>query len=29
VSGLQAALFREAGREYPIVVRLREDERQT
>jgi HAE1 family hydrophobic/amphiphilic exporter-1 len=28
VSGTQAALFREAGREYPIIVRLREDERQ-
>ena len=28
VSGTQAALFREAGKEYPIVVRLREDERQ-
>ena len=28
VSGTQAALFREAGKEYPIIVRLREDERQ-
>ena len=28
VSGTQAALFREAGREYPIIVRLRESERQ-
>ena len=27
-SGTQAALFREAGNEYPIIVRLREDERQ-
>ena len=29
VSGTQAALFRQAGKEYPIVVRLREDERQS
>ncbi len=28
VAGTQAALFREAGNEYPIIVRLREDERQ-
>jgi HAE1 family hydrophobic/amphiphilic exporter-1 len=28
VSGTQAAQFREAGNEYPIIVRLREDERQ-
>jgi HAE1 family hydrophobic/amphiphilic exporter-1 len=28
VSGTQAALFREGGNEYPIIVRLREDERQ-
>jgi HAE1 family hydrophobic/amphiphilic exporter-1 len=28
VSGTQAAFFREGGKEYPIVVRLREDERQ-
>ena len=28
VAGTQAALFRQAGKEYPIVVRLREDERQ-
>ena len=28
VSGTQAALFRQGGKEYPIVVRLREDERQ-
>jgi len=28
VSGTQAALFRESGYEYPIVVRLPEDERQ-
>src|SRR5262249_48952839 len=28
VAGLQAALFRQRGNEYPIVVRLREDERQ-
>jgi HAE1 family hydrophobic/amphiphilic exporter-1 len=28
VSGTQAAMFRQAGKEYPIVVRLREDERQ-
>ena len=28
VSGTQAALFRQSGKEYPIVVRLREDERQ-
>jgi HAE1 family hydrophobic/amphiphilic exporter-1 len=29
VAGRQAAMFREAGNEYPIVVRLREDERQS
>ncbi|MCC7418080.1 MAG: efflux RND transporter permease subunit [Acidobacteria bacterium] len=29
VAGTQAAQFREAGNEYPIVVRLREDERQS
>jgi HAE1 family hydrophobic/amphiphilic exporter-1 len=28
VAGTQAALFRQAGQEYPIIVRLREDERQ-
>ena len=28
VAGTQAALFRQNGNEYPIVVRLREDERQ-
>jgi HAE1 family hydrophobic/amphiphilic exporter-1 len=28
VAGTQAALFRQAGKEYPIVVRLREEERQ-
>ena len=28
VAGTQAAMFREGGNEYPIVVRLREDERQ-
>jgi HAE1 family hydrophobic/amphiphilic exporter-1 len=28
VTGTQAAMFREAGNEYPIVVRLREDQRQ-
>jgi HAE1 family hydrophobic/amphiphilic exporter-1 len=28
VAGTQAAMFREKGREYPIIVRLREDERQ-
>jgi len=28
VTGTQAALFRQSGKEYPIVVRLREDERQ-
>jgi HAE1 family hydrophobic/amphiphilic exporter-1 len=28
VSGTQAAQFREHGNEYPIIVRLREDERQ-
>jgi HAE1 family hydrophobic/amphiphilic exporter-1 len=28
IAGTQAALFRQAGKEYPIVVRLREDERQ-
>ena len=28
VAGTQAALFRENGNEYPIIVRLREDERQ-
>jgi HAE1 family hydrophobic/amphiphilic exporter-1 len=28
VSGTQAATFRQAGKEYPIIVRLREDERQ-
>jgi hydrophobic/amphiphilic exporter-1 (mainly G- bacteria), HAE1 family len=28
VAGTQAAQFRQAGKEYPIVVRLREDERQ-
>jgi HAE1 family hydrophobic/amphiphilic exporter-1 len=29
VAGRQAAMFRESGNEYPIVVRLREDERQS
>ena len=29
VAGTQAAQFRQAGKEYPIVVRLREDERQS
>jgi HAE1 family hydrophobic/amphiphilic exporter-1 len=28
VAGTQAAMYREKGNEYPIVVRLREDERQ-
>ncbi len=28
VSGTQAALFRQSGNEFPIIVRLREDERQ-
>ncbi len=28
VAGTQAAMFREAGNEYPIVVRLREEDRQ-
>ena len=28
VAGTQAAMFREGGNEYPIIVRLREDERQ-
>lgn len=28
VAGTQAAMFREAGNEYPIVVRLREDDRR-
>ena len=28
VAGTQAALFRQRGNEYPIIVRLREDERQ-
>ncbi len=28
VGGTQAAFFREAGNEYPIVVRLREDDRE-
>ncbi|HVH25406.1 MAG TPA: efflux RND transporter permease subunit [Vicinamibacterales bacterium] len=28
IAGTQAALFRQAGKEYPIVVRLREEERQ-
>ena len=28
VAGTQAAMFREGGNEYPIVVRLRENERQ-
>ncbi len=28
VAGTQAALFRQSGKEYPIIVRLREDERQ-
>jgi len=28
VAGTQAAMFRQAGNEYPIIVRLREDERQ-
>jgi hydrophobic/amphiphilic exporter-1 (mainly G- bacteria), HAE1 family len=28
VAGTQAALYREHGNEYPIIVRLREDERQ-
>jgi HAE1 family hydrophobic/amphiphilic exporter-1 len=29
VSGTQAALFRQAGKEFPIIVRLREDQRQS
>jgi HAE1 family hydrophobic/amphiphilic exporter-1 len=29
VAGTQAAMFRQQGNEYPIVVRLREDERQS
>ena len=28
IAGTQAALFRQGGQEYPIIVRLREDERQ-
>ncbi|MGC4082662.1 MAG: efflux RND transporter permease subunit [Vicinamibacterales bacterium] len=28
VAGTQAALFRQAGQEYPIIVRLKEDQRQ-
>jgi HAE1 family hydrophobic/amphiphilic exporter-1 len=28
VAGTQAAMFREAGNEYPIIVRLREEDRQ-
>jgi len=28
VAGTEAAMFRQAGQEYPIVVRLREDQRQ-
>src|SRR4051812_2277804 len=28
VAGTQAALFRQGGQEYPIIVRLREDQRQ-
>jgi hydrophobic/amphiphilic exporter-1 (mainly G- bacteria), HAE1 family len=28
IAGTQAALFRQAGQEYPIIVRLREDQRQ-
>lgn len=28
VAGTQAAMFRQAGQEYPIIVRLREDQRQ-
>ena len=28
VAGTQAAIFRQGGKEYPIIVRLREDERQ-
>ena len=28
VAGTQAALFRQDGQEYPIIVRLREDQRQ-
>ncbi len=28
VAGTQAAMFRQSGKEYPIIVRLREDERQ-
>ena len=28
VAGTQAAMFRESGNEYPIIVRLREDQRQ-
>ena len=28
VAGTQAALFRQSGQEYPIIVRLREDQRQ-
>jgi HAE1 family hydrophobic/amphiphilic exporter-1 len=29
VAGTQAAMFRQEGNEYPIIVRLKEDERQT
>ncbi len=28
IAGTQAAMYRQAGNEYPIIVRLREDERQ-
>jgi HAE1 family hydrophobic/amphiphilic exporter-1 len=28
IAGTQAALFRQGGQEYPIIVRLREDQRQ-
>jgi HAE1 family hydrophobic/amphiphilic exporter-1 len=28
IAGTQAALFRQSGQEYPIIVRLREDQRQ-
>jgi HAE1 family hydrophobic/amphiphilic exporter-1 len=28
IAGTQAALYRQAGQEYPIIVRLREDQRQ-
>ena len=28
IAGTQAALFRQAGNEYPIIVRLREEDRE-